>query len=426
MYRNKYPHALTVFAILISCQLGLNSLSAQERIPETPAGKCLSQFLHAVNDANDEDRRAFLKDGFEKNDEATVEERSTKTDRLRSQLGKLEFKKVLSSSELQISASCDTSNGPHVILTIAVTDEPYKIETIRLEIGNEDGDDEAVDAGPLDAKSKADAIERLASELRAKYVYPKVGEKMAAAVEKSVAQGEFDEIDDVGSFAKQLTDQLRDICHDKHLRVRPGTPRRPGKSPGRRPSDNHGFVKAEMLPGGIGYLKFNYFSGDSAAEKTASAAMNFLGNSNALIFDLRENGGGSPEMIAYLSSYLFDEPVHLNSFYNRPTETTTETWTQKDVPGNKFSPATPVFVLTSKYTFSGAEEFTYNLKNLKRGTIVGETTGGGAHPVMPVSLGKRLHITMPFARAINPITETNWEGVGVEPDVKVASDQALE
>ena len=116
--------------------------------------------------------------------------------------------------------------------------------------------------------------------------------------------------------------------------------------------------------------------------------MNFLGHSNALIFDLRQNGGGSPEMIAYLSSYLFEEPVHLNSFYNRPTETTTETWTQKEVPGKKFSPETQIFVLTSSNTFSGAEEFSYNLKNLKRGTIVGETTGGGAHPVMPVVLGR--------------------------------------
>ena len=181
-----------------------------------------------------------------------------------------------------------------------------------------------------------------------------------------------------------------------------------------------------MLPGGIGYLKFNFFSGDPAAQKTASAAMNFLANCNAIIFDLRENGGGSPDMIAYLSSYLFDEPVHLNSFYNRPTDTTTDTWTQKDVPGQKLGPETPVFVLTSNYTFSGAEEFSYNLKNLKRGTIVGETTGGGAHPVRPVTLGQQMHITMPFARAINPITKTNWEGVGVKPHVETSADDALD
>ena len=131
-------------------------------------------------------------------------------------------------------------------------------------------------------------------------------------------------------------------------------------------------------------------------------------------------------MICYLSSYLFEEPVHLNSFYNRPTDTTTESWTQAEVPGKKFSSETEVFVLTSSHTFSGAEEFSYNLKNMKRGTIVGETTGGGAHPVMPVIVSDRLHITMPFARAINPITETNWEGVGVKPDVEVDSDMALD
>lgn len=425
MYHHRYPKMLAVIAILLLSHSGLNSLTAQDEIPETPAGNSLSQFLHAVNEADDADRLAFLKDGFEKNDEATVEERSSKTDRLRSQLGHLELKKILKSTERKISASCDAANGPSVNLTITVTEETGKIGRIELELGNEDGSDEMADAGPLDAKTKQDVIERLATELRTKYVFPDVGEEMATAVEKSIADGEFDELDDANEFAKRLTDQLRDICHDKHLRIRAGSSQRPGKKPGRRQVDNHGFAKLEMLPGGVGYLKFNYFSGDQAAEKTAAAAMNFLGNSNAVIFDLRDNGGGSPEMIAFLSSYLFDEPVHLNSFYNRPTDTTTETWTRKEVPGDKLSPQTPVFVLTSNYTFSGAEEFTYNLKNLKRGTIVGETTGGGAHPVMPVSLGKRMHITMPFARAINPITETNWEGVGVEPDVKVASDQAL-
>ncbi len=425
MVQFRFVYAMSLITALLLQHWVLNAIGAQEAIPETPAGTCLSGFLDAVNHPDETTRIAFLREGFEKNDDATIKKRKMQTEMIRSQLGKLTIKRVVRTSENGISAICATSNGVNVVLTIGVTDkEPCKIKSVQMELS---GDDEegSVDA-PLDANLKSNVIERLAAELRSKYVYPEVGEEMASALEKSISSEQYDDVQDAPEFALRLSKQLLEICHDKHLRVRAGKARQPGGSPGRRPVDNHGFVKAEMLPSGIGYLKFNYFSGEKEAQATASAAMNFLGNSNTLVFDLRDNGGGSPEMIAYLSSYLFDEPVHLNSFYNRPTDTTTETWTQKVVPGKKFSPETQVFVLTSSYTFSGAEEFSYNLKNLKRGTIVGETTGGGAHPVMPVSLGEQMYITMPFARAINPITETNWEGVGVQPDVEVAADQALD
>ena len=130
-------------------------------------------------------------------------------------------------------------------------------------------------------------------------------------------------------------------------------------------------------------------------------------------------------MVAFVSSYLFAKRTHLNDIYERKLNKTTEHWTKPDVPGKKFA-TQPVYVLTSKHTFSGAEEFSYNLKNLKRATIVGETTGGGAHPTMGARLDDHFVIGVPFARAINPITKTNWEGTGVEPDVKVPADQALE
>ena len=153
--------------------------------------------------------------------------------------------------------------------------------------------------------------------------------------------------------------------------------------------------------------------------------MSFLGNVDAIIFDLRSNGGGDPKMVAYLSSYLFAQRTHLNDLYERKSGKTTEYWTRLDAPGKKLADQ-PAFVLTSSGTFSGAEEFSYNLKNLKRATIVGETTGGGAHPTGSHRLDDHFLIGVPFARAVNPITRTNWEGTGVEPDVKVAADQALD
>lgn len=188
---------------------------------------------------------------------------------------------------------------------------------------------------------------------------------------------------------------------------------------------NCGFVKVEQLDGHVGYVKFNGFFDVGACGATASAAMNFVAGSRALIVDLRENGGGSPAMVAYVSSYLFSTRTHLNDLWTRRTGKTEEFWTRDDIPGRRFGGEKPVYVLTSAQTFSGAEEFSYNLKSLKRATIVGETTGGGAHPVSGHPIDEHFMIGVPFARAINPITRTNWEGVGVEPDVKVPAGDAL-
>ncbi len=403
--------------------IGTQTLKAQNTIPESPAGRRLSAFIDSINSSDADSTIAFLKDAYSVSDEATLAKRKSKSNLIRSQLGTVTVEKISSSSENQIVATCKSSSGLRVAITLTVEEQkPFKIKSVGMEMA---GAEDATNDSALDDKGKTEIIETLSKELRAKYVFPEVAEKMATAIEQSLKAGEYTSIVDAHQFATHLTNQLRSICNDKHLRVRAGAPNSRGPLQS-NPSSNHGFVKVEMLPGGIGYLKFNFFSGEKEAQETAAAAMNFLGHSNALIFDLRENGGGSPEMIAFLSSYLFEDPTHLNSFYNRPNETTTETWTQKKVPGKKFSAETPIYVLTSTNTFSGAEEFSYNLKNLKRGTIVGETTGGGAHPVMPVQLGKQMYMTMPFARAINPITNSNWEGVGVQPDVEVSADQALE
>lgn len=151
--------------------------------------------------------------------------------------------------------------------------------------------------------------------------------------------------------------------------------------------------------------------------------MNFLANVDALIFDLRQNGGGDPKMVALISTYLFASQTHLNDLWVRKTGETQQYWTLPYVPGKRLS-AVPVFVLTSHQTFSGGEEFSNNLKVLKRATIVGEVSGGGAHPVTGHRIDDRFTIGVPFARAINPTTKGNWEEVGVEPDVKVPASDA--
>jgi retinol-binding protein 3 len=155
--------------------------------------------------------------------------------------------------------------------------------------------------------------------------------------------------------------------------------------------------------------------------------MGFLAGSDALIIDLRDNGGGNPSMIQLLASYLLkpDHKTLLNSFYIRKGDRTEQYWTAPWVPGPRLSEA-PLYVLTSKRTFSAAEEFTYDLQSLKRATIVGETTGGGAHPEEEhLVAGYPVVMSLPFGRAVNPITGTNWEGTGVAPDVPAAAAEAL-
>jgi C-terminal processing protease CtpA/Prc len=156
------------------------------------------------------------------------------------------------------------------------------------------------------------------------------------------------------------------------------------------------------------------------------AAMDSLATARSLIIDLRDNIGGSPQMVAYVASYLFDERTHLNDLWERPSGRTVESWTRDSVPGRRFGGKKPVYILTSSRTFSGGEEFTYDLQALKRAVVVGERTGGGAHLTAPRRLDDHFTLTVPFARAINPVTHANWEGVGVAPTVEATAAEALQ
>lgn len=291
----------------------------------------------------------------------------------------------------------------------------------------------------IDGATRARVIESALAQLDRSYVFPEIAKQAGDSLRARLRRGAYDPYTSGPGFAARLHNELREITRDKHLSLRYSAPVQPAGPPpsaltadqlhartvARLEANNCGFAKAEVLPGNIGYLKFNLFTAVSVCGPTASAAMNALADTRALIIDLRENTGGSPGMVAYISSYLFSRKTHLNSLWDRTTGQTTEFWTSDGVPGPKFGGEKPVYVLTSARTFSGAEEFSYNLKSRKRAVIVGETTRGGAHPVRSHRIDDHFTIAVPFARAINPITKTNWEGVGVEPDVKVPASEAL-
>jgi hypothetical protein len=289
----------------------------------------------------------------------------------------------------------------------------------------------------ITAEQRALVIDGALKKLAESYVYPEKAREMEKAIRGRLEKKEYDGITSARLLSETLTNHLQEVSHDKHLRVihshdpLPG-PRPPSAEERQRMralqgKNNFGFEKVERLDGNVGYLELRGFMDADAAGETAAAAMTFLAHTDALIIDLRQNGGGSPGMVALLCSYLFaGERKHLNDLAWRGPEgeRVEQWWTLPHVAGRRYLEK-DVYVLTSKRTFSAAEEFTYNLQALKRATVVGETTGGGAHPGGPQPISDHFVIWVPSGRAINPITKTNWEGTGVKPDVEVPADQAL-
>jgi hypothetical protein len=295
----------------------------------------------------------------------------------------------------------------------------------------------AAQSDKLDAATRAQVIDALVREVNDHYVFPEVAAKVENVVREKQKRGEYDKLESPKDLASMLTADVQGISRDLHLNVRFSDTPPPQRAPGgpseteqaamrdRMKAMNYGISKLEKLPGNIGYLELRGFLPVQFAGQAITDAMVQLADSDALIIDLRNNGGGDPAGVAHLSSYLFDQRTHLNDLYWRQGNRTEEFWTNPDVAGKKYGQKKDVYVLTSGKTFSGAEEFSYNLQQLKRATLVGSTTRGGANPGWGRQLNPNFSVFVPNGRAINPITRTNWEGTGVTPDVKVVADDAL-
>ncbi len=291
----------------------------------------------------------------------------------------------------------------------------------------------AVQNENLNAAERQRVVDAAIANLKQHYIYPDVAQKMADALLAHAKSGDDDAMTDGKTFAKRLTTQMRDVSHDMHLELvyseaplpqRPAEPTPESLARFRKSMEQQNcmFEKVEILPHNIGYLKLNFFPDTSVCQATATAAMASLNNADAVIFDLRDNRGGFPDMVALISSYLFDYPEYL---YNPREAPTTQSWTPSPVPGNRLADK-PVYVLTSARTISGAEQFCYNLKMLKRATLVGETTAGSAHAGVWHRIDDHFGMGIPETKAVNPFSKTDWEGVGVEPDVKVNAADALQ
>jgi hypothetical protein len=287
----------------------------------------------------------------------------------------------------------------------------------------------------LDKDEKNLILGKTATFLAENYVLPDIGKKYESFLNRQMEKGAYDKISHPRKFARQLTQDLQQIHKDEHIRLIPIWPEQQilqEQDPvlafllnARQDQySNFGFQEVKIYPGNIGYLNITSFEAPEQAKQTADHALHFLQYIDALIIDLRNNSGGSIQMVQYLCSYFFDQATHLNSYYWRRGDYSEEFWTMDTINGKK-RPDMPLYILVGPQTFSAGEEMAYNLKVQKRAILIGEKTGGGAHPGRRFTLNERFQIFIPTGRAINPVTGSSWENIGVLPDIESNIDQAF-
>ncbi len=290
---------------------------------------------------------------------------------------------------------------------------------------------------PRDLKIDLNAVvKKTARLLEEKYVFPEAGKKCGQVLEKRLNAGAYRDIRDLKALAEALTKDILNETKDKHNRLRVIESSDMGEktdSPFHQPlrlyrlmqSEHYGFFGLQWFKGNIGYLDFRRFSALSCGKEMMDSAMRFLRDTYAVIIDLRENQGGSGDMIQYLSSYFFSHPTELVGLYSRTENLTIESWTFEKTGGRHMTDV-PLFILTGPNAFSAAETFAFDMKTRKRAVLVGEPTAGGAHDVELFNINEHLEIYISTGRAVSPVTGGNWEGKGVLPDVAVPAGAALD
>ena len=290
----------------------------------------------------------------------------------------------------------------------------------------------------IDRGIQAEVVDSITAAIDTIHVIKETADQIIVHLHDQLAAGAYRDLTDPMEFVRRLDQDARTIYDDHHFGLvamhpidpqaaeQVEDPRETEAYKRRERARNYGFRKVEILAGNIGYLKLDQFRHTTEAADVANAAMSFFANTDALIIDLRENGGGSAGMIRLLASYLFEGREHLINWFQRATDLTVQSWTLDYVPGKRL-PEIPIFVLTSGLTGSAAEEFTFDLKHLERATIVGETTGGGGHTIAQVFIefdGFRIGMRLPYGRAYDPKTGEGWEGAGVAPHIAVPAPEA--
>jgi len=289
----------------------------------------------------------------------------------------------------------------------------------------------------IDQVTRRAVIDRLAEVIRANYIDPELAESMAREIETQDRAGRFSQITSAVALCDVVNHVLRSVCSDSHLgwmwfstEEELRTPKADPVAVDQAYRDRaelfqHGLHVVDCLEGNIGYVDLRNFFRKDVSGASVSLAMEMLADTKALIIDLRENQGGDLSMVSYLCSYLLPSVrTPLLEEHYRPPQPVSTWFTEADLPSNRYLDR-PVYLLTSRTTWSAAEAFCDVLKHLSRATLVGETTRGGANGTTAFfSLSPHFDISLPICRMINPVTGTNWEGIGVEPHVAVEATVA--
>ena len=289
----------------------------------------------------------------------------------------------------------------------------------------------------LTKEYKKEVIQNITQLMNDFYVFPEVAKLTEAHLKAQLLNGYFNQFENNETFAIALTNSVQAINKDKHMRIWSNQASNDSEKPQERTVDeyitridrsraaNAGFNTVKILEGNVGYLDLRGFAGLETGKEIADAYMKLMSRTDAIIIDLSKNGGGSPNMVQYLCSYFFNQKLLLNSLYWREGNSTQEFWTLDEVGGRRLHDV-PLFIITSERTFSAAEEFSYNMQTQKRATLVGQTTGGGANPGRSMRINANLRVFIPTGKAINPITKTNWESVGVIPEIETTVEGAYD
>jgi hypothetical protein len=416
-------HARSLVLALLAL---IPSLScADVAVPDTPAGKALSEFLDAVNSGDPARQESFLQRWPSRLSVSDIDQ----------------WYRVSGGYDLLEVRSSDSTN---VFFRIKQRSRDV-VEAGRLQVSAETPVSlKMVNAWrmppgatweplTLDDAARARVIESAAVILERFHIDAKTGERLAAELRQRLASGEYRDIPYGDWLAKKVTSDLRDTVHDDHLQLRfsywltsaESTAKQDEEEARQAVAANCFFEKAEHLEGNIGYLKFNVFADAAACGSKASEVMDSLADSDALIFDLRDNRGGRGEMGERLASYLFAKRTHLSDAFRRADNVTTASWTTPHVPGSKFL-GKPVYVLISGRTFSAGEGFAFVLQAQKRATIVGEATVGGSGTIEFKPVDGQFTVVVPTGRVTSPVSKADFVRTGVIPDIKAPADEALE
>jgi len=451
-YKSKLLIFLSITSILMPfISIGQTSPIENFKIPDTPAGRCAAAYYKAFNSGKDSQMRDYFKRYYSKLD---LEERSIES-HLKRHHQLLDIFKTLTpvhiglSLDLQLSLLCIASGeeGGIIFRFQLKEDQPSKIYFMTVTSINVDGVDfssivakkelqenityTANRAQSISAAVRKDTIEKIAQALKEEYLYPEMGINMAEKLMQNISSQQYNELTTAGRLADKLTKDMVALSKDRHLWVEASNPMRDqsiyaeNRDVEELRRDNYGFRKTEILPGNIGYIKFDMIHDGEEALEIAASALALVADCDALIFDIRDNIGGRWDVARLIISSLFKEQKILSHTYDRTGQKIRTDKTLKDIPGERFDPDLPVYILTSGRTGSAAEGFAYILKHYNRATIVGETTIGATHPSKELVINQLFRISVPYLRVENPVTKTDFENIGVIPHIKVKASKAL-